>query len=151
FGFTGDGQQVYVAQSHGKIEIFDAGSGRPAASLIVPGYGARPKDLRSCISTPDGRSLVINRGRGLQRIRASDGGNLWDAPDLTPRGFCYPAMLTKDGKGIVLGVSTLEGQPGAGPDGKLELVRLDPASGKVVARVELKSAAPGTPSLVDQP
>ncbi|MGO9465545.1 MAG: hypothetical protein ACLQVF_15485 [Isosphaeraceae bacterium] len=150
FGFTGDGRQVYVAQSQGKIEMYDAGSGRPAGSLVLPAHDARPKDLRSCISAPDGGSFVVNRGPRQRRIRASDGAPLWESPDLTPRGLCYPPALTRDGKGIVLAVTTYD-KPGTGSRNKLELVRLDLASGKVVARTELKSGVAGSPSFFDQP
>lgn len=148
FGFTPDGKRVYVAQSLGKIEIFDADSGRPAGSLTLPGYAATPRDLHSCIGTPDGGAFVVNRGRRLRLIRASDGGTIWESPDLTPRGIGYPPILARDGKEVFLAVTTYAE---AGDGGKLEVVRVELAGGKVAARVELKPALPGLPSFAEQP
>jgi WD40 repeat protein len=153
FGFTPDGKRVFLAEKNGKISIYDAGNGQPAGSLALPGYINRPTvDLRFCISSPDGQAFVVNRGpRRLRLIRASDGNVIWETPDVSPRGLCFTPVIAADGKGILLGVTTLEDKPYTELRGKLELVRLDPATGKVVSRTELKSDSRGDLAFFDQP
>ena len=148
FGFSPDGRRVYVAQSIGKIENLRRRQ-RPAGGLPgLAGLCARPNDLRFCISTPDGGAFLVERGRRLRRIRAADGGLIWESPDLTRGGVCYPPILARDGKSAFLPVTTYTA---TADEGRLELVRVELAGGKVTARVEVKSAVPGVPALIDQP
>ncbi len=135
FGFTPDGNRVFLAERNGKISTYDARSGQPAGSLALSGYGDQLTALRFCISTPDGQAFVINRGmRRLRLIRASNGNDIWESPDVAPRGIGFPPVISGDGKSILQAVTTLEDKPYTELRGKLELVRLDLASGKVVAR-----------------
>ena len=146
-------KHVFLAEENGKISVYDAGSGKPAGSVAFPGYSERPTvDLRFCISTPDGQAFVINRGpRRLRLVRASDGKIIWETPDVIPRGVCFPPVIAGDGKSILLGATTLEDKPYTELRGKLELVRLDLANGKVVARTELKSDSRGDTAFFDRP
>ncbi len=152
FGFTPDGKRVFLAETNGKISIYDAGSGKVAASLALPGYLGRAMALRFCISTPDGQAFVVNRSYGrLRLIRASDGRDIWESPEFTPRGICYPPVIAGDGKSIFLGVTTFGDQLDPQDRGRVELVRLDLASGKVVTRTQLPTAFKGDTSFLDQP
>lgn len=149
FGFTPDGKRVYVAQSHGKIDIHDADTGRPAGSLALPGYGETPRDLKFCVGTPDGRAFVVNHDTRLRLIRAADGGLVWESPAVIRVGLVFPPVVAGDGKGLLLATTAVEGDLVTGNTGASELVRIDLATGKVVARAELKASSPG--SFFDQP
>jgi WD40 repeat protein len=153
FGFTPDGKRVFLAEENGKISSYDAGSGKPVGSLALPGFVDRPAmDLRFCISTPDGKAFVVNRGPGrLRLIRASDGNSIWESSDVIPRGFCSAPVVAGDGQSILLGATTMENKPDTELGGKLELVRVDLATGKVVARTELKSDSGGNLAFFHRP
>jgi WD40 repeat protein len=152
FGFTPEGKRVFLAERNGKISIYDAGSGKSAGSIALAGYAGRAAALRFCISTPDGQAFVVNRGPGgLRLIRASNGEEIWQSPSVTTRGLCFPPVIAGDGKSILLGVTTLEDKPYTELRGKLELVRVDLSSGKVVARTALKSDSTGDVAFLDQP
>ncbi len=128
----------------------------PAASRRVPsalaGYVGRPEALRFCISAARWAGVRRqSRPRAPALIRASDGTDIWESPDLTPRGLVYTPVIAADGKSLLLGVVTLEDKPYTELRGKLELVRLDLASGKVLARIRLESASTGDTAWLDQP
>jgi WD40 repeat protein len=152
FGFTPDGKRVFLAERNRRITIWDTLGGQRTGSVSLAGYIGRANALRYCISMLDGPAFLINRGlSGLRLIRASDGKEIWESPAVTPRGIAFPPVIEPDGKRILLGVVTSEDKPYSELRGKLELVRVDASSGKVVDRTELKSQSRGDTAWFEQP
>ncbi|HEV3078726.1 MAG TPA: WD40 repeat domain-containing protein [Gemmataceae bacterium] len=152
FGFFPDGNGVFLAEENGKISVWDAATGKLTRSLTLPGYGARKNQLRFGVGGPGANTLLINRGTSRLRLfDVSSGKDVWESAELSVRGLCRTPAYPPKAKHIWLGVTTFEDKPYTELRGKLELVRLDTANGKVLDRSTLKSASTGDPSWFEQP
>jgi WD40 repeat protein len=152
FGFHADGQHVFLAEVTGKISVWEAASGKLARSFALPGYATRANTLRFCVGAPKGDTVLINRGmKRLRLVEWSSNKDVWESSDLTARGICSSPIYSRDGKRILVGVITYEDKPYTELRGKLELVRLDAANGKVVDRTALKSNSTGGTTWFEQP
>jgi WD40 repeat protein len=150
-GFLDDGKRAYFAESNGRVTVWDVVGGKELLRWTVEQSGAR-SELRFCVAAPDGKSFVVNRGpRQVARLDAATGKELWASPDLTPRGIVYPPVFTPDARALVLGITGFDHPKDSSLRGRLDLLRLDPTSGKVLARIEPKTASEGDVQWFDQP
>ncbi len=113
FGFSPHGLRVYVAQSNGKIEIYNAGSGRPAGSLVLP-WAMAPGRMICTLHQRARRRGIFRRTRRRCADRPPRRPHL-ESPTY-PR---EPATRRscEDGKSVFLPVTTYT----ALPRGRLEL------------------------------
>jgi WD40 repeat protein len=152
FGFLPDRRRVFLAETTGKVTVFETTGGTKASGFELKGYTDRGHRLRFCVAAPDGRSFAVNRGaRRIALIDAATGKDVWESPDRSPRGMCYYPVFTPDGKKLFSGVTTYEERAYSELQGKLELVRLDAATGKVIDRAKIESKSTGDLSWFEQP
>lgn len=151
FGFLPDGKRVYLAETNGKITVWNTTSGKRAASFELKGYTERGGHLRFCVAASDGRSFAVNRRRRVVLIDAASGKDIWESPELSARAMCYPPAFSPDGKTLYLGVATHENKPYTELRGKLELVRLAAATGKIIDRTRVPTDGTGDLMWFEQP
>jgi WD40 repeat protein len=110
FGFTGDGNRVFLSTFEGHVTLWDAATGKQTTAFDVTGYSEDAGWLRFCTSSPDGKQLVLNRGRQqVVAVDAVSGKELWTSPQLAKVCMCYQPMFMPDGKSMYVGISVFAG------------------------------------------
>ena len=132
FGFAGDTGRTFLAESHGKVTVWDSESGRNVAQFGLRGYAQQTGWLRFCVGSPDGKSFVVNRGRErVVRVDAVTGKEVWESPHFAERSSCHPVQFAPDGKTILLGLTSYQEKPEF--QYTFEILRIDAISGNALA------------------
>ena len=125
FGWLPDGRRCYYCDPDvGTVELFEAASGKGQGTLkFGPFVAATP--------SPDGRSFAVKRDARTLTLLGTDGKSLWERDDLIENGEITAATFSRDGKYLLVGVFQTSGEK---PEGTLEVHKLDPATGKFLAK-----------------
>ena len=119
FGFTGDGKQVFLSSFEGHVTLWDAATGKQTTAFDVTGYSEEAGWLRFCTSSPDGKQLVLSRGRQqVVAVDAVSGKELWTSPQLAKVCMCYQPMFMPDGKSMYVGISVFADQGASRSNGE---------------------------------
>jgi WD40 repeat protein len=152
FGFAGDGSRAYFADPvTGTVTVWSVADGKPVSAADTGTKGGKP-GLWFCVPAPDGRSFAVNRGLNrLARIDAATGREQWVSDELFQKGTSHAPAFSPDGKELVLGVVDYRAPAGSRVDGRLELVRLDAATGKLLARADVETETGGSTAWFQRP
>lgn len=152
FGFLADGRRVYYADPEsGPAVVWAADTGTEESKTDLGPKGQRVV-LRAVAPTPDGKGFVVGRGKNrLARVTTGTGAEEWVSDELFPKGLIYSPAVSPDGKAVVFGAVDFNAPKGSRVNGRLELIRLDAGTGKVLGRTPVETRSSGSALWFDRP